>query len=210
MDISTALEQEISFVSPEFLFALILFHRWLLNTAMHRVTSNWQIRYGINDVSPLNENIICSAENINRTISFLVSSLGHNVVPQTLTFDCFPLPTESNDNVELEWSKSQQIERDEFCAQINYDLGMYFFYREDYELARSHFSQCLYYFKEASVTSTFYEVDRQTLEIYVKACQSASDIHKGSLLEQLNFSIVNQYMGLTTILQQDTSTEKYH
>ncbi|VEN57796.1 unnamed protein product [Callosobruchus maculatus] len=203
MDISTALEQDINFVSQEFLFALILFHRWLLNTAMHRVTSNWQIRYGINDVSPLNENIICSAENISKTISFLVSSLSHNVVPRTLTFDCFLLPTESNDNVELEWSKSQQIEKDEFCAQINYDLGMYFFYREDYELARNHFSQCLYYFKEASVTSTFYEVDRQTLEIYVKACQSSSDIHKGSLLEQLNFSIVNQYMGLTTILQQD-------
>nr|CAI5853943.1 unnamed protein product [Callosobruchus analis] len=203
MDIASALEQEISFVSPQFLFALILFHRWLLNTAMHRVTSNWQIRYGINDVSPLNENIICSAENISKTISFLVSSLSHSVVPQTLTFDCFPLPTESNDNVELDWSKSQQIEKDEFCAQINYDLGMYFFYREDYELARKHFSQCLYYFKEASVTSTFYEVDRETLEIYVKACQSSSDIHKGSLLEQLNFSIVNQYMGLTTILQQD-------
>jgi hypothetical protein len=39
--------------------------------------------------------------------------------------------------------------------------------------------------------------------VYVRACSGPTDGSKRSLLEQLNLSIVNHYMGITTILQQD-------
>lgn len=36
---------DVHFATPQYLFALLLFHRWLLKTSMHRVTSNWQLRF---------------------------------------------------------------------------------------------------------------------------------------------------------------------
>lgn len=49
MEISNIEQPDTKTASPQFLFALLLFHRWLLSTSMHRVTSNWQQRYGYDD-----------------------------------------------------------------------------------------------------------------------------------------------------------------
>lgn len=36
---------DVHFATSQYLFALLLYHRWLLKTSMHRVTSNWQLRF---------------------------------------------------------------------------------------------------------------------------------------------------------------------
>ncbi|KAG5899842.1 hypothetical protein JTB14_012313 [Gonioctena quinquepunctata] len=203
VEIPNVEDEDVKTASPPYLFALLLFHRWLLNTSMHRITSNWQIRYGINDISPADESIICCPENINKTVNFLTDSLDWDIIPDLLTFDCFKLPTESNDCIEFDWSKSQQLSKKEFNAQINYDLGVFFFYREQYDLAKKHFSKCVELFSDLPKIDGFYDVDKDMLPVYIKACHGSADIQKGNLLEQLNSCIVNQYMGITTILQQD-------
>ncbi|XP_074035699.1 integrator complex subunit 8 [Leptinotarsa decemlineata] len=203
VEIPNVEDEDVKTASPPYLFALLLFHRWLLNTSMHRITSNWQIRYGINDISPADESIICCPENINKTVNFLTDSLDWDIVPSLLTFDCFKLPTENNDCIEFDWSKSQELSKNEFNAQINYDLGVFFFYREQYDLAKKHFSKCLELFSDIPEINGFYDLDKNMLDVYIKACHGSADIQQGSLLEQLNSSIVNQYMGITNILQQD-------
>ncbi|XP_056638700.1 integrator complex subunit 8 [Diorhabda sublineata] len=203
VEIPNVEEEDVKTASPPYLFALLLFHRWLLSTSMHRITSNWQIRYGINDISMADESIICCPENINKTVNFLTEALDWEIIPSLLTFDCFKLPTESNDCIEFDWSKSEELKKNEFCTQINYDLGVFFFYREQYDLAKKHFSECLNLFADIPKINGFYDVDKQMIDVYIKACHGSADIQKGNLLEQLNSSIVNQYMGITNILQQD-------
>lgn len=110
-----------------------------------------------------------------------------------LTFNCFKLPTEKND-LEFDWSSAQSISKEEFCAQLNYDLGTFFFYKEDYNLAREHFSNCLSSYKAMKDNNGFVKFSKDVLEVYVRACSGPSDGSKGSLLEQLNLSVVNQYM----------------
>ena len=110
-----------------------------------------------------------------------------------LTFDCFKLPTETND-LEFEWSSSQIISKEEFSAQVNYDLGTFFFYKEDYNLARDHFQKCLSSYKSIHESNGFVTLNIHVLEVYVRACNGSTDGPKGNLLEQLNLSIVNQYM----------------
>ncbi|XP_072390138.1 integrator complex subunit 8 [Diabrotica undecimpunctata] len=203
VEIPNVEEEDVKTASPPYLFALLLFHRWLLSTSMHRITSNWQIRYGINDISKADESIICCPENINKTVNFLTEALEWQIIPSLLTFDCFKLPTESNDCIEFEWTKSEELKKNEFCAQINYDLGTFFFHREQYDLAKKHFSKCLELFADIPEINGFYDVDKQMLDVYIKACHGSADIQRGNLLEQLNNSVVNQYKGITTILQQD-------
>ncbi|KAJ8928547.1 hypothetical protein NQ314_018885 [Rhamnusium bicolor] len=195
--------EDLHSANPQYLFSILLFHRWLLNTSMHRITSNWQLRIGINDMSTVDETIICSSENIKKTITFLTDALEWETIPDMLTFNCFKLPTESNDCIEFDWDKSQPISKNEFYAQINYDLGTFFFYQEEYDLAKKHFSKCLQCFVDMPEVNGFYDVDKRMLEVYIHACHGSQEMHKGNLLEQLNSSIVNQYMSITTILQQD-------
>lgn len=39
-------DQDIAAAPKPYLFALMLYHRWVLNTSMHRIHSNLQMRYG--------------------------------------------------------------------------------------------------------------------------------------------------------------------
>lgn len=203
MEIPNIEQADTKTASPQFLFALLLFHRWLLSTSMHRVTSNWQQRYGMTEMSPADENIICCPDNIKKTVAFLTDTLEWEEIPFLLTFECFKMPTETNDSIEFEWSKGKKVSREEFCAQICYDLGTFFFYGEDYESAKQHFTKCQNFYKLMKEQNGFMAFDKNVLGVYVRACDPSVDVHKKNLLEQLNNSIVNQYTGITTILQQD-------
>ncbi|CAG9764754.1 unnamed protein product [Ceutorhynchus assimilis] len=203
MEISNIEEPDIKTASPQFLFALLLFHRWLLSTSMHRITSNWQQRYGPNEMSPIDENIICCPDNIKKTVTFLTDALEWEEIPFMLTFDCFKMLTEENASIEFDWSKGQPISSEEFRAQICYDLGTFFFYQENYEVAKQHFSQCQNFCHSITSQNGFAVFDKKVLNVYVSACDPTLNVPKKSLSEQLNNSIVNHFMGITNILQQD-------
>lgn len=57
------------------------------------------------------ENIICCPENIKKTISFLHESLQWERMPKLLSFDCFQMPTETNDSIEFNWNKATHISK---------------------------------------------------------------------------------------------------
>ncbi|CAH0550288.1 unnamed protein product [Brassicogethes aeneus] len=186
-----------------YLFSLVIYHRWLLYTTIHRITPNWQLRFGLNEMSTIEENIFCSPESIEKTISFLNNSLKWTDTLGMLTFDCFQLPTETIDKAECDWSKTLPISKEEFSAQVNYDLGTFYFYREEYLVAKEKFGSSLEFYNAIEKKNGFMDFDKEVLDVYVRACNCFTEGAKGNLLEQLNSSIVNQYMGITTILQQD-------
>ncbi|XP_030752565.1 integrator complex subunit 8 [Sitophilus oryzae] len=203
MEIPNIEQADTKTASPQFLFALLLFHRWLLNTSMHRVTSSWQQRYGMTEMSPADENIICCPDNIKKTVTFLTDALQWEEIPLMLTYDCFNMPTETNEALQFEWTKGKKVSRDEFCAQICFDLATFFFYREEYDFAKQQFAQCLNFFNSIIGQNGFATIDTDLLNMYMRACDSTADLQNKSLTEQLNNSIVNQFVGLTAILQKD-------
>lgn len=142
----------------------------------------------------LDENIICSQENINKAVSFLIESLEWDSVPDLLTYDCFKLLTDPYEYVEFDWTQSQSISKTEFCTQISFELGTFFFYQEQYDLAKEYFSKCRQNFNNLLSKNGFQDVDEKLLEIYINACHGSAEIQNGTLLEQLNMSIVNQYL----------------
>lgn len=111
---------------------------------------------------------------------FLTKALDWESVPEMLTYDCFTLPTESNDAIEFDWSKSKAVSKNEFFSQVNYDLGTFFFYKEEYNLAKKHFSLCLDCFNDSTELNGFFEVDREMLEVYINACHGSKEMHKGT------------------------------
>lgn len=196
-------QPDISTATPQLRFALLLYHRWLVNTAMNRVTSNWQQRFALNDMYLSDESVICTPENVQKSITFLTQALQWEQIPFMLTFDCFQMPTEQNDSIEFHWSNGRTVTRQEFCAQICYDLGTFFFYREEYEAAKLHFRQTDQYIQNGDQSSHFITFDSKVLEVYMNACDPALESHQKTLLEQLNISIVNQFTGITNVLQLD-------
>lgn len=126
------------------------------------------------------------------SVDFLKKVLDWDNIPGMLTFDCFKLPTETND-LEFDWLQTHSISVEEFGAQINYDLATYFFYKEDYNSAREHFTKCMTCFEAIKGSNSFINFDRNMLEVYFQACNGAADASKANLYEQLSMSIVNQY-----------------
>lgn len=196
-------QPEVGTAPPQLRFALLLYHRWLLNTAMNRVTSNWQQRFALNEMYLSDESVICTPDNVQKSITFLTQALQWDQIPFMLTFDCFQMPTEQNDSIEFHWSNGRTVTKQEFCAQICYDLGTFFFYREEYEAAKLHFRQTYQYVQNGDRSSHFITFDSRVLEVYMNACDPTLESHQKTLLEQLNISIVNQFTGITNVLQQD-------
>lgn len=45
VEIPNVIDEDLADVNTQYLFALTLYHRWLLNTSMNKITSNWQSKY---------------------------------------------------------------------------------------------------------------------------------------------------------------------
>lgn len=177
------------------LFAFLIYHRWMLNVTMNRITTNWQLKVGSVDISPSEESVICTLENVNNTVKFLENCMEWENIPSMPKFECFQLPTEINEDINFDWTKSESISKEELVAQICYELGTYFFYREEYKLATERFQRCSESLKANKISNGFLNFDKEILDVYLKACCGPFD--------PFNSSIVNNYMGITGILQKD-------
>lgn len=145
------------------------------------------------ETNPMEETLICSQENVNRSLSFLNDSFTWEKLPKMLTFDCFIMLKEDSKNVESNWSHAVPISKEELHAQVHYDLGCYFFYKENYMLATRHFMQSKICFKDLKQTAGFVDIEVEDLDGYISACSSQAGEIQKSLLHQMRASITNQY-----------------
>lgn len=141
-------------------------------------------------MNPMEESLFCSPEQLNRSLYFLNSALSWERIPKMLTFNCFLMLKENSSNVETDWSHSIPISNEEFKAQVHYDLGCFFFYKENYKLATKHFVECKEFYKAIRESSGLISIDKEDLEGYILACVGGS---KKNLLHQLRNSVSNQY-----------------
>lgn len=186
--------------SEPYLFALLLYHRWLIKTAMHGVYISGASKNRVLETSPIEESLLCSPDNLNRSLYFLNSALSWAKTPQMLTFECFLMLKENSSNAETDWANALRISDEEFKAQVHFDLGCFFFYKENYKLATTHFTQCKRFFYAIRESTGLISVDPEDLEGYILACLGGT---RKDLLHQLRSSISNQYTGIIGILLQD-------
>lgn len=138
----------------------------------------------------MEESLFCSPDNLNRSLYFLNCALSWEKIPKMLTFNCFLMLKENSSNVETDWSQSIVISNEEFKAEVHYDLGCFFFYKENYKLATTHFVQCKQFFDGIKESSGLTSIDREDLEGYILACMGGN---KRGLLHQLRNSVSSHY-----------------
>lgn len=145
--------------------------------------------------------MICSQDNINKSLFFLSNSLTVDKLPKILTFDCFVMLKEDSKTIVSDWSQAVQISKEELQAQVHYDLGCFFFYKENYVVARAHFMESRTFFKQLTHTTGFADVDTEDLEGYIAACNmETADVHR-NLLHQMRASVTNHYMVSNLIIE---------
>lgn len=132
-------------------------------------------------------------ENTQKSICFLTKVLESERIPNLLTFDCFIALREDKEEIKNDWNRSVPICKEEFYAQISYDLAVFYFFKENYEAANSYFSKCMQYYNADIKKTGFLNINYQELSGYLLALANTVE-GTDNLLQQLHFSILNQYM----------------
>lgn len=101
--------------------------------------------------------------------------------------------TEDNTEIRNDWTHGLPVSKEEFSAQITYDLAVFYFFKENYEMATSYFTSCARFFKNVVNKTGFLSIDWNELQGYLLACNTTME-GTNNLLQQLHISIANQYM----------------
>lgn len=109
-----------------------------------------------------------------------------------LSYDCFPCLKEDSTDIKMNWSAAIPISREELLCQLHFDLGSFYFYKENYELATGHFVECKGLIEKVKKGTFCNGLDEADLEGYLVAC-SAGVTAKPSLLQQMRICITNHY-----------------
>lgn len=145
-----------------------------------------------NEIVPT-ESIIYPLETIEKSLKFIMDALNWDETPNFVTFESFRMPTEIITDVEFEWDKTISIPREEFQAQLNYDLATYNFFKENYIIAIPYFMSTMKCINEIDNSIGFLRVKSSHLEGFLIASNSKNG-HKFSLMKQLKISIVSHFV----------------
>ncbi|GLH06860.1 Integrator complex subunit 8 [Gryllus bimaculatus] len=214
MDVSRHSELNLSNSPCQVVFAVVLYHRWVLRAIMHNRISIRQTRLpnvsipGLQDPGNIAINVL---EDILRRLETqapnsveLLSSQESVPPPSVPVFETFIGLTEDSLHVKQDWDKGIKISSQEFLCQIHFDLASYLLFREQNESARESMQKAatLYeHLKSSNTQFSYCSINEETFNGYCQALELTTS--KRDLLSQLQHSIHNQYTGIVTILQQD-------
>lgn len=132
-------------------------------------------------------------ETIEKSLKFLMDALNWEETPNFISYNSFIMPTEINAEIEFDWDKTVTIPREEFLAQIHYDLATYNFYKENYLIAIPYFTNTMKCINDIQKTIGFLNVKNLHLEGFLIASNSKNG-HKYNLTKQLKISIVSHFV----------------
>lgn len=99
-DIPNVPDCDVTTVSDPFLFALIIYHRWIIRMAVQQSFNSKIMKpAGENNVGSIDEFFSCTPELVMNSVNFLTSVLTLSHFPQVLTFDTFKMLTEDSKDV---------------------------------------------------------------------------------------------------------------
>ncbi|XP_025832848.1 integrator complex subunit 8 [Agrilus planipennis] len=207
VDIPNVPDANVESAFPCYLFAIILYHSWVLSISVNNSTNNTAFKGYCMDITVPEEDVVYSPENVQKSIKFLKEVLNWTKTPKMPVFECFIMLTENDLEVKNDWEKAKMIPKDEISAQINYNLAVYYFHNGNYEAAALHFTNTAHCLKNCS-DFVFANIDRENLKGYLLACNAQIEDTKPCLMQQFYNCIANQYTGIFNILQQDNLTRE--
>ncbi|KAL0269326.1 UNVERIFIED_CONTAM: hypothetical protein PYX00_007105 [Menopon gallinae] len=200
------------------IFAITLYHRWVLKayTTLSLITKQTfpckQIP-GLkdpNDTANKKEKDLLDQLDMQKGISveFLRKILGRISTVTVPTIDSFVQLTEDSTDINVKWTDGVEISAEEFQCQLAYELGCYSFYEEDYVMAEMDFASCLDLYQKKDDFQKkipFCVLDKAKLDEYCKALRInySTSVGEKSLLEKFRNSIKDGYNGIMQILQED-------
>lgn len=93
---------DVTTVSDPFLFALILYHRWIIRMAVqHSFNTKIMKPAGENLIGSIEEFFVFTPELVMNSVNFLTTVLTLSHFPQVLTFDTFKMLSEDSKDVSL-------------------------------------------------------------------------------------------------------------
>ncbi|XP_026281611.1 integrator complex subunit 8 [Frankliniella occidentalis] len=224
-DPSTDTSLDFNEVSPQTLFSVVLFHRWVLCALVKQNISfnstqngNSNLNTGrtpagvapngaaSSEISPedvlrlLEKQAPGSVDVLHRAVASQPPSIS---IP---TFKTFKPLTEDNGDIDLLWDTCEQLTLDEFRCQLHYDLGVYFMFKQEITIAREHFTSCDLLLSQCTGMSIYRSVSRVKLDGYRIACGVYTPPSQSALLCQFHASIKQHYMGIVNILVQDNKS----
>nr|CAD7454749.1 unnamed protein product [Timema tahoe] len=218
VDVGSHRDMDFSSIPDHVLFAVTMFHTWVLHALMYSRFSAKQMRLpfiaipGLQDptyVPPnVGEEILRSLETqAGNSVEVLGQVLASRRAPRVPAFETFVMLREDSVEVKQDWDSSVEITLLEFHCQVHYDLGRYHFFREDYPQASEHLCCTADLFQQLGSSATppylYCTVREAELQGYSEACNLVPASVGESLLYQLLRCIRDQYTGIIQVLQQD-------
>ncbi|XP_024084779.1 integrator complex subunit 8 [Cimex lectularius] len=214
-DVSVHNSIKFSEVKPQVLFAIFLYHRWMLRTFCNS-TLNGKTKI-LNGLMP-NENVCEEISDVNAERSYAVlkdmSQMAHDVCPIIPSMASFTLLTGDVNEVEHQWNLGKVISIDQFQCQLLMDLTKYLMFREIYSEAAKALDMCCTAFSKwkANEPEDDEPYSTVTAEMIAGQCLalgiSKGTQHTPSLVQQFHKLVSQQYMSIEKILEKDNLTKE--
>ncbi|XP_057327093.1 integrator complex subunit 8 [Microplitis mediator] len=211
-------EFDITTVSDQFLFTLVLYHRWHIRAIVNKALNNKQSKPQFIHIPGIQEPTYVAPALVDDIMRKIEANVQHSVQvlnqviqlkeikPKLLTFDTFQILTEDSSEIKQNWENMQEITVEEFKCQIHYDLATIYLLREEYDIAKYHITQARDLFTTLAQLNTemsYCRVQKDGLDGYCLATNVAVVGVGLSLTQQLHNSIKNKYTDILDILKAD-------
>lgn len=215
-DVEMHLELDLRSCPGHVVFAITLYHRWVLRAVMYSRLAMKQTRQpyipvpGLQDptyVPPnVSEDLVQGLESqVANSIAVLSHVVSGTAVPTVPVFDTFVMLTEDSTDAQQNWDKCAEVSSAEFLCQLHFDMGSFHFFREEYGVAGELFHKTAELQQQLDGEATLYcTISIEDLKGYSEACDITSPtVSAHNLTYQLHRAVRDQYTGIVSILQTD-------
>ncbi|XP_059486772.1 integrator complex subunit 8 [Neocloeon triangulifer] len=198
--------------SAQELFAVLLYHRWVLRAVSGARMSAKQprVNYFQIPVPPLllDELLMNIESQVPQSIAILNQiSSNPNLTLNVPIYETFEPLTEDSEDIQQQWETCIKASDKEVHCQIHFDLAAFYFSREQYKEARENIWKAFQIYKNLPKSKVYCIIEEETLKGYCKAlgisCEEEHD-----LFVQFLTCKSNHFNGIVSILQKDNLTRE--
>ncbi|CAB3380059.1 Hypothetical predicted protein [Cloeon dipterum] len=198
--------------SPQELFSVLLYHRWVLRAVSRARMSAKQPRsyssLSTMTAMKLEDRLVSIEQQVPQSIAILKQiSTTLDVSLNVPVYETFEPLTEDNEDLNQQWDTCLKASEQEVHCQIHFDLAAFYFSREQYKEAREHIWKAAQINAKLPVVKVYCDIHEQTLQGYCRAL-GISKQEEQDLFVQFLTCKSNHFTGIVNILQRDNITRE--
>ncbi|XP_065335284.1 integrator complex subunit 8 isoform X2 [Cloeon dipterum] len=198
--------------SPQELFSVLLYHRWVLRAVSRARMSAKQPRsfssLSAMTAMKLEDRLVTIEQQVPQSIAILKQiSTTQDVSLNVPVYETFEPLTEDNEDLNQQWDTCLKASEQEVHCQIHFDLAAFYFSREQYKEAREHIWKAAQINAKLPKVKVYCDIHEQTLQGYCRAL-GISKQEEQDLFVQFLTCKSNHFTGIVNILQRDNITRE--